>query len=66
MNEKDENQTDKWVSFLLAMRLWEWTGNDMQYDVYWLWESRVVRSKGDEGHSQNAKSEIQQRRFRQI
>lgn len=38
----------------------------MQYDIYWLCESRVVRSEGDEGHSQNAKSEIQQRLFRQI
>lgn len=66
MNEKEENQIDKWVRFLLAMRLWEWTGNDMQYEVYWLWDSRVVRSEGDEGHSQNAKSEIQQRLFRQI
>ena len=50
----------------LAMRLWEWTGYDMQYEVYWLWESRVVRSEGDEGHSQNAKSEIQRRLFKQI
>ena len=56
MNEKEENQIDKWVCLLLAMRLWEWTGYDMQYEVYWLWESRVVRSEGDEGHSQNAKS----------
>ena len=66
MNEKEENQSDKWVCLLLAMRLWEWTGYDMQYEVYWLWESRVVRSEGDEGHSQNAKSEIQRRLFKQI